>query len=305
MLGGERDVYPNFTQALELSAEIGGEFACTLLSLARGAVWEYQRQLWDSSVPALLERDAATAAAAGVVLEARMLRESRANAVARAAAAVAELKNSRMSPAAVEAAEAVLRALAGELGEASAPKEASVAKKKGKLQEYVESFDQETLVQTANIVSAEAAVLVERQSTALFGSIQDLQAEMQADEEARAAVLAAGGEVEEDPPQGWGNMVGPFNTTGAATALAAVAPAGDGLRLTVDAETPRAVPRPLFPTNHWNAAVLGEGRVLNTLTGALNDVRIRAGARAEQGRRDGPRLSPKRRFPSDAADVSL
>ena len=44
----------------------------------------------------------------------------------------------------------------------------------------MESFDQETLVQTANIVSAEAAVLVERQSTALFGSIQDLQAEMQA-----------------------------------------------------------------------------------------------------------------------------
>ena len=35
-------------------------------------------------------------------------------------------------------------------------------------------------MQTANIVSAEAAVLVERQSTALFGSIQDLQAEMQA-----------------------------------------------------------------------------------------------------------------------------
>ena len=34
MLGGERDVYPNFTQALELSAEIGGEFArCALLSL--------------------------------------------------------------------------------------------------------------------------------------------------------------------------------------------------------------------------------------------------------------------------------
>ena len=49
MLGGERDVYPNFTQALELSAEIGGEFACTLLSLARGAVWEYQRQLWDEA----------------------------------------------------------------------------------------------------------------------------------------------------------------------------------------------------------------------------------------------------------------
>ena len=98
------------------------------LRLARSVYWEYQRQLWDSSVPALLERDAATAAAAGVVLEARMLRESRANAVARAAAAVAELKNSRMSPAAVEAAEAVLRARESDLLEAQARETNAAAK---------------------------------------------------------------------------------------------------------------------------------------------------------------------------------
>ena len=77
------------------------------------------------------------------------------------------------------------------------------------------------------LVGLGALVLIGTFATDLAGESWDkVQAEMQADEEARAAVLAAGGEVEEDPPQGWGNMVGPFNTTGAATALAAVAPAG-------------------------------------------------------------------------------
>jgi hypothetical protein len=33
---------------------------------------------------------------------------------------------------------------------------------------------------------------------------------------------------------------------------------------------------PLFPTNHWNAEVLGQNRVLNTLTGQVNKVRIEA-----------------------------
>jgi len=31
---------------------------------------------------------------------------------------------------------------------------------------------------------------------------------------------------------------------------------------------------PIYPTNHWNASVLSERRVLNTLTGKINDVRI-------------------------------
>ena len=58
---------------------------------------------------------------------------------------------------------------------------AALAKKrKSKMQEYVESFDQETLVETARIVSAEAAMLVERQTSTLFGDVQQLQQEMQA-----------------------------------------------------------------------------------------------------------------------------
>ena len=33
---------------------------------------------------------------------------------------------------------------------------------------------------------------------------------------------------------------------------------------------------PIFPTNHWNAAVIGQTRVLNTLTGRVNTVAITA-----------------------------
>mmetsp|Transcript_17820 Transcript_17820/g.57942 ORF Transcript_17820/g.57942 Transcript_17820/m.57942 type:complete len:520 (+) Transcript_17820:721-2280(+) len=47
MLCGEGDVYPRFTDALELSPGVGGEVASTMLRLARRVFWEYQRQLWD------------------------------------------------------------------------------------------------------------------------------------------------------------------------------------------------------------------------------------------------------------------
>ncbi|MEX2311793.1 MAG: DUF6134 family protein, partial [Rhodospirillales bacterium] len=35
------------------------------------------------------------------------------------------------------------------------------------------------------------------------------------------------------------------------------------------------VSAPILPTDHWNSAVLSETRVLNTLTGLINDVRIK------------------------------
>jgi hypothetical protein len=41
-----------------------------------------------------------------------------------------------------------------------------------------------------------------------------------------------------------------------------------------NAEGTVAADAPLYPTNHWNAAVLSQSRVLNTLTGRVNDVRI-------------------------------
>lgn len=47
------------------------------------------------------------------------------------------------------------------------------------LRQYVESFDQETMIEMAKIVSLEGAALVERQTTALFGDLKSLQQEMQ------------------------------------------------------------------------------------------------------------------------------
>lgn len=58
--------------------------------------------------------------------------------------------------------------------------------------------------------------------------------------------------------------------------------ARQGGRLTVKNEGGYfAVDAPLFPTNHWNAAVLPETRVLNTLTGRINNVRIEPRGREE------------------------
>ena len=37
-------------------------------------------------------------------------------------------------------------------------------------------------------------------------------------------------------------------------------------------------PVPVFPTNHWNVSVLNQTRVLNTLTGRMNEVKITARA---------------------------
>jgi class 3 adenylate cyclase len=47
------------------------------------------------------------------------------------------------------------------------------------LRKYVEGFDQATMIDTARVVSAEGAALVERQTTALFGDIKELTQQMQ------------------------------------------------------------------------------------------------------------------------------
>ena len=47
------------------------------------------------------------------------------------------------------------------------------------LRHYVKSFDAETLAATARIVSLEGVALVERQTTALFGSVDALSEQMQ------------------------------------------------------------------------------------------------------------------------------
>ena len=57
------------------------------------------------------------------------------------------------------------------------------------LKQYIQSFDQETLAETARIVSMEGVVLAERQTGALFGSLEELAQEMQ-------SALQEGDEVE-------------------------------------------------------------------------------------------------------------
>jgi hypothetical protein len=47
-----------------------------------------------------------------------------------------------------------------------------------------------------------------------------------------------------------------------------------GKLIVVNKQNNYSVPIPLYPTNHWNAGVLNEQRILNTLTGELNKVKI-------------------------------
>jgi hypothetical protein len=51
--------------------------------------------------------------------------------------------------------------------------------RKSALRRYVEGFDQAMMVETARVVSAEGAALVERQTSALFGDIKELTRQMQ------------------------------------------------------------------------------------------------------------------------------
>jgi hypothetical protein len=44
----------------------------------------------------------------------------------------------------------------------------------------------------------------------------------------------------------------------------------------VNGAAPKHQPMPVFPTNHWNPAVLSQQQVLNTLTGGINQVSITA-----------------------------
>lgn len=55
-----------------------------------------------------------------------------------------------------------------------------------------------------------------------------------------------------------------------------VAKRDDGRLIVATADEVLSLDVPVYPTNHWNAGVLGEDRVLNTLTGRLNRVEIEA-----------------------------
>ncbi len=55
----------------------------------------------------------------------------------------------------------------------------------------------------------------------------------------------------------------------------------------------------LFPTNHWNSKVIYETRVLNTLTGRINQIRITPTGREEVATEVGPVMATRYRYTGD------
>jgi hypothetical protein len=147
MLGGDADVYPNFSGCAALTAEAGGLAAGTVLRLARRVYWEYQRQasaqatcgagarrhvpasllsrtlsrslslslslslasyqLWDPNALAMCAADAAASDATSLVLDAHLVRGARETAVASAESAALELRSAKANAKVLEAAEQV------------------------------------------------------------------------------------------------------------------------------------------------------------------------------------------------------
>merc|ERR1719218_486345 len=68
---------------------------------------------------------------------------------------------------------------AGGTGSGSGSEASTGAGANTTLKQYIQSFDQQTLAETARIVSLEGVVLAERQTGALFGSVEDLARQMQ------------------------------------------------------------------------------------------------------------------------------
>jgi len=68
--------------------------------------------------------------------------------------------------------------MADESAQAASSSSALAKRPKGALRRYVESFDQDTMIATARLVTTEGAALVERQTKALFGDVKSLQLQM-------------------------------------------------------------------------------------------------------------------------------
>ena len=70
-----------------------------------------------------------------------------------------------------------------------------------------------------------------------------------------------------------------------------------GSRLTVTSDRGTySVGMPLYPTNHWNADVLGASHVLNTLTGRINHVEIEPAGREAVETERGPVMATRYAF---------
>ena len=73
---------------------------------------------------------------------------------------------------------------------------------------------------------------------------------------------------------------------------------GESLRIDRNGEVQFA-DLPLYPTNHWNAGVIAQNRVLNTLTGRVNQVAIRSLGRELVETESGPVTSTRYAYSGD------
>lgn len=75
-------------------------------------------------------------------------------------------------------------------------------------------------------------------------------------------------------------------------------PYSSGLKIT-GPEGTQDIASPVYPTTHWNAAVVNEKQVLNTLTGLINNVQINATAREEVETELGPVQATRYEYSGD------
>jgi len=73
---------------------------------------------------------------------------------------------------------------------------------------------------------------------------------------------------------------------------------GDAVRVFNGSDRYEA-PAPILPTDHWNPAVLSDTRVLNTLTGLINEVRIEKRGRTQVATETGPVLATHYAYTGD------
>lgn len=102
MIPGEADIYPNFNRDRDLSSDVGGHVAASVIRLARRVYWEYQRQLWDPEVPVLVGEDEEISRRAARALDLQRLKERKERAMERAEQAVAEMRAAKLSSMLIE-----------------------------------------------------------------------------------------------------------------------------------------------------------------------------------------------------------
>jgi len=120
MVCSDKDIYPNFTLDIDLSAAVGGRVVTTLLRMARQVYREYQRALWDDSeLASITATEEEMTRKITAVFQARRRRLGREEALAKGERKLVELRGNQFTDEdVVEAAEDRMAELKYEVNEA-------------------------------------------------------------------------------------------------------------------------------------------------------------------------------------------